>query len=118
MGKQTKHQTSLRLSVEGKRLVAELAMKLGVSKAAVWELAIRKLAKSEEGLGEKMGDLIQALQILQRYTDKKYPTNCSHDELWVEVDPDLVSKEDVAALAELSFVPSDGGFVSFRFGSC
>ena len=65
-----------------------------------------------------MDDLIKALQIFQRYVDKKYPTNCSHDELWVEVDPDEVSKEDVAALAELSFVRHDGGFVSFRFGSC
>lgn len=43
-----KKQTSLRMSEEGKRLLELLAEKLGISQAAVLELAIREMAKREE----------------------------------------------------------------------
>ena len=67
-----------------------------------------------------MEDLIKALQILSKYTETKYPTNCSHDVLFVNVDPELVSKEDIETLDALGFFVSeeDEGFSSFRFGSC
>lgn len=42
-----KNPTSIRLSDEGKRLMALLAEKLGISQAAVLELAIREKAKRE-----------------------------------------------------------------------
>lgn len=42
-----KHPTSIRLSDEGKRLLALLSEKLAVSQAAVLELAIREKAKRE-----------------------------------------------------------------------
>jgi predicted DNA-binding protein len=42
-----KHPTSIRLSDEAKRLQKLLSQKLGVSQAAVLELAIRELAKRE-----------------------------------------------------------------------
>ena len=41
-------QTSLRLTPEAKRLLIELAKKLGVTQAAIIEMAIRKFAKLEE----------------------------------------------------------------------
>ncbi len=40
--------TSLRLTSEAKRLLEELAKKLGVTQAAIIEMAIRKFAKLEE----------------------------------------------------------------------
>jgi predicted DNA-binding protein len=42
-----KHPTSIRLSDEAKRLQKRLSEKLGVSQAAVLELAIRALAQRE-----------------------------------------------------------------------
>jgi hypothetical protein len=66
-----------------------------------------------------MDDLIEALTILRKYGNPRCPTNCTHDELMVCVDPGRVKLEDVQRLMELSFrVSSDGAFVSFRFGSC
>lgn len=68
-----------------------------------------------------MGDLIKAFQIFSKYSKSKYPTNCSHDLLFVDVNPELVSKEDIKILDTLGFFISqefDDGFSSFRFGSC
>lgn len=42
-----KLSTSLRLSPEAKRLLAELAKKLGITQAAIMEIAIRRLAEKE-----------------------------------------------------------------------
>jgi len=42
-----KQPTSLRLSPEAKSLLVELAKKLGVTQAAIVEMAIRRYAKSE-----------------------------------------------------------------------
>ena len=46
MKKQEK-QTNVRLTPEAKRLLDELAKKLGISQTAVIEIAIRKLAAQE-----------------------------------------------------------------------
>jgi predicted transcriptional regulator len=43
----TKQLTSVRLSLEAKRLLAAIAEKLSISQAAVLELAIRNQAKRE-----------------------------------------------------------------------
>ena len=67
-----------------------------------------------------MKDLIEALQIFLKYGNPAYPTNCSHDELYVNINPDKVSKEDRMRLDELGFFVSEelDGFSSFKFGSC
>lgn len=65
-----------------------------------------------------MEDLIKALTIFLKYGNPYAPTNCSHDELWVDVDPEIVSAEDIKELEELGFIPDDEGFISYRFGSC
>ncbi len=67
-----------------------------------------------------MEDLIKALQIFLKYNNSKWPTNCSHDELWiVDVDPEKVSLEDKKELDILGFFIDEHEecFKSFRFGS-
>ena len=65
-----------------------------------------------------MEDLIKALQIFLKYGNPAYPTHCEHDELYVMVDPSIVSEEDTALLATLSFEPDHlGTFASRKFGS-
>lgn len=65
-----------------------------------------------------MDDLIEALQIFRKYGNPNYPTCCEHDELYVMIEVDLVSPEDIKALENLGFSPNDvEGFSSFRFGS-
>ena len=63
--------------------------------------------------------LIEALQILLKYGDPTYPTQCEHDVLYVFADPNLVSDEDKKRLEEYGFIESEdnGGFLTFRFGS-
>ena len=71
-----------------------------------------------------MDDLIAALLIFSKYTNNKYPTNCSHDELRVcHVPVSSVTLEDTARLAVLGFSPENDAtdcedWISFRFGSC
>ncbi len=67
-----------------------------------------------------MEDLIKALTILLKYGNKKYPINCSHDLLYIDIDPDIVSKNDIEKLEKLDFFVGEDvcGFCSFRFGSC
>jgi hypothetical protein len=67
-----------------------------------------------------MSDLITALRIFIKYGDPYSPFNCSHDELWVNIDPELVSDEDKYDLDHLGFFVSEegNGFKSYRFGSC
>lgn len=65
-----------------------------------------------------MEDLITALTIFLKYGNPYSPTNCNHDELWVDVDPEIVSADDIKELEELGFIPDDEGFISYRFGSC
>ena len=69
-----------------------------------------------------MDDLIEALQILLKYGNPEYPTNCTHDEVRImEIDPDNVSQEDSQKLETVGLdVAEDLGdkyFYSFRFGS-
>lgn len=70
-----------------------------------------------------MEDLIKALQILLKYSDKSHnPTNCTHDQLNIcaGIELEKVSEADIKELDELGFFWSDEDetFVSFRFGSC
>jgi len=67
-----------------------------------------------------MENLIKALTILLKYGNKEYPTNCSHDLLFVDIDPSLVSQEDIKELDKLDFIVSEEfeGFISFQYGSC
>lgn len=68
-----------------------------------------------------MKELIEALQIFLKYGNRDYPTNCSHDYLWVNVDVKKVSDEDLKRLDELGFFPDEEigeGFGSFKYGSC
>jgi len=69
-----------------------------------------------------MNDLIEALTILAKYGNPNYPTHCEHDSLYVDIAPELVSKEDIIRLEELGFMVGEeefeGGFFSYRFGSC
>lgn len=66
-----------------------------------------------------MDNLIECLQIFRKYGNPTYPFNCNHDELWVNIDPELVSDEDKKKLDELGgFFEDDGGFLSYDFGSC
>ena len=67
-----------------------------------------------------MEQLIKALTILSKYTKNSYPTCCEHDILYVHVDPNDVSKEDIDTLEELGFSADFEdlhNFYSFKFGS-
>lgn len=65
-----------------------------------------------------MKDLIEALTIFMKYDDDDN-VHCEHDELYICIDPEIVSDEDKIRLDQLSFRPNDvGGFSSYRFGSC
>lgn len=65
-----------------------------------------------------MEDLIKALQIFSKYTESEHPTHCEHDILYVCVNPEEVSSEDLDTLEELSFTANEDLFISYRFGSC
>lgn len=68
-----------------------------------------------------MEDLIKALQIFLKYGNPHNPTHCEHDVLHVDIDPELVSDEDIKLLDDLGFFVSEDnpdGFDSFRYGSC
>ena len=67
-----------------------------------------------------MKDLIKALQIFLKYGNPTYPTWCEHDALHIcDIDDEKVSDDDKQALEDLGFYvdTSEGGFISFRFGS-
>lgn len=67
-----------------------------------------------------MSDLIEALQIFLKYGNPEWPTHCEHDKLTVDIDPEIVSEEDIKILSNLGFEPSDDieeAFYSYRFGS-
>ena len=68
-----------------------------------------------------MEDLIKALQIFLKYGNPDFPTNCTHDYLYVDIDPEKVTEEDKKVLNELGFfVDSECGevFGSYKYGSC
>ena len=67
-----------------------------------------------------MDDLIKALQIFRKYSNRKCPTCCFHYMLIViGINPNIVSTEDKEELEKLGFFFSDEYeiFISFRFGS-
>ena len=65
-----------------------------------------------------MEDLIKALQIFLKYGNKDRPTWAEHDVFIVNIEPSIVSEEDIKALDELGFGPAcgDDWFISSRFG--
>jgi len=66
----------------------------------------------------RMKDLIEALNICMKY-DATDCINCVHDELIICTDDEKFSKEDIKRMSELSFdIGEEGGFSSYRFGSC
>lgn len=66
-----------------------------------------------------MENLIKALQLFLKYGNPDYPICCSHYELFVRIESEKVSEEDLKTLEELGFYPSEDGcgFYSFKFGS-
>ncbi len=67
-----------------------------------------------------MNDLIKAFQIFAKYTDDDHPTMCEHDIMYVNVEADIVTNEDVTLLEQLYFYVDEdnNNFYSTRFGSC
>ncbi len=68
-----------------------------------------------------MSELIQALTIMNKYGNPKYPTHCQHDVLLVCISPELVSEEDKQAIEKLGFFAGEEDgmpcFKSYKFGS-
>lgn len=65
-----------------------------------------------------LSKLIEALTIFNKYGDPGCPTHCEHDELFIMIDPDDVSREDKDKLEDLWFTETgDGTFRSGYFGS-
>jgi hypothetical protein len=65
-----------------------------------------------------MKDLIEAFQIFLKYNNSEWPTHCERHAMYVNVDAELVSEEDLERLSVLGFVLDGcGQFVSYRFGS-
>lgn len=69
-----------------------------------------------------MKELIEALNIFLKYGDPSHPFHCEHDYLYVDIPYSEVSEEDRKRLHELGFFEDkeygDGGFGSFKYGSC
>lgn len=73
-----------------------------------------------------MNELIEALQIFAKYLTEddqanRWPTQCSHDTLTINVRADAVTDQaDRDRLAKLGFhrAPDEDCWYSFRFGSC
>lgn len=65
-------------------------------------------------------NLIKAIQIFDKYMeDGQYFTHCEHDILMIAIDDEKVSEEDEAELIKLGFRKDhDGGFTSYKYGSC
>jgi hypothetical protein len=70
-----------------------------------------------------MEDLIKAItNLFKIWQPKKTQAIVKHDYFYVDINPELVSKEDIKELDKLGFFVDeeyDGeGFGSFRYGSC
>jgi len=72
-----------------------------------------------------MKDLIEALQILAKYTTADQPTRCEYQTFQVIVNPAIVSLDDITRLAQLGFYagpveaqgdPNWGTFYSLHYG--
>lgn len=69
-----------------------------------------------------MKDLLEAITIMSKYTDAKYPTHCEHDVLYFNtIDTSKVSAIDIQRLEELGFhkwsTEEVDGFYSYLYGS-
>lgn len=64
-----------------------------------------------------MDNLIKALEIFRKYGNPTCPTHCEHDELWVMIEHENVTFEDLMALEKLGFTPHEEYFTSGWFGS-
>ena len=66
-----------------------------------------------------MDELIEALQLIRKYGNEKYPTHCEHDKLHVMCDVSAITAEDLARLHELGFHVDEEyeGLYSYRYGS-
>lgn len=67
-----------------------------------------------------MENLIKALQIFMKYSNRKYPTHCEHDILFiVGYTKEEISENDREELASLGFEWSDeySTYISFKYGS-
>ena len=49
---------------------------------------------------------------------KDYPTSCEHDVLYVHVNYEKISQEDIIELDKLGFIPNEdlGNMMSYRYG--
>lgn len=50
-----------------------------------------------------MNQLLEAITIFSKYKFGDYDYGAEHDQLFIYVDPETVSEEDIARLEELSF---------------
>lgn len=66
-----------------------------------------------------MKELIEALQILIKYGDPKYPTSCDHDILYIMgIRYSDVSEDDRKRLGDLGFHEGEwDNFYSTKFGA-
>jgi len=66
-----------------------------------------------------MDDLIEAFNIFRKYGNPEFPTHCEHDVMYVAIEYNKVSDEDICKLEDLGFDQNeaDMGFKSYRFGS-
>lgn len=67
-----------------------------------------------------MDTLLKALTIFLKYGNPEFSTHCEHDKLTVDIDPALVSAEDLKKLDDLYFHAQEDEecFTSSYFGSC
>lgn len=64
-----------------------------------------------------MSKLIEALQIFLKYSNSTKPTGCDYKTLYVGIDPDSVSSDDIIRLKTLGFLPCGNVFCSRQYGS-
>lgn len=57
--------------------------------------------------------MLKAFMIFDKYDAAENKVDAEHDEVWAGPDPKVVSEEDLAALAELGWYPSEESFHHF-----
>jgi hypothetical protein len=79
------------------------------------------MEKFQKKYDVNLENLIKALSILLKYENPSWPCFCEHDQFYVGVNPELVSKEDIEELDKLGFFVDEEFnecFISFAYGSC
>lgn len=64
-----------------------------------------------------MEDLIKSLQILNKYSNGKQLVQCCDNAIYVQINPDDVSKQDIEELVELGFIVDKEGYENHYFRS-